>query len=132
MGYRSDVKYVILFTTADHRTAFHLEAKLIASDVEYGMRVVDDDFEYHYDESEIDYKYQIRVHYNDVKWYENTPWVDMQIKLMQLASKSYEGAFVFMRLGEEDDDIDTQTDAYNNEGVYVDNYIELTRRSNFI
>jgi hypothetical protein len=132
MGYRSDVKYVLLFTTADHRTSFHLEAKLIASDVEYGMRVVDEDFDYHYDESETDYKYQIRVHYNDVKWYESTPWVDMQIKLMQLASKSYEGAFVFMRLGEEDDDIDTQTDAYNNEGVYVDNYIELTRRSNFV
>jgi hypothetical protein len=132
MGYRSDVKYVILFTTADHRTAFHLEAKLIASDVEYGMRVVDEDFDYHYDESETDYKYQIRVHYNDVKWYESTPWVDLQIKLMQLASKSYEGAFVFMRLGEEDDDIDTQTDAYNNEGVYVDNYIELTRKSNFV
>jgi hypothetical protein len=132
MGYRSDVKYVLLFTTADHRTAFHLEAKLIASDVEYGMRVVDEDFDYHYDESETDYKYQIRVHYNDVKWYESTPWVDLQIKLMQLASKSYEGAFVFMRLGEEDDDIDTQTDAYNNEGVYVDNYIELTRKSNFV
>jgi len=132
MGYRSDVKYVLLFTTADHRTAFHLEAKLIASDVEYGTRVVDEDFDYHYDESETDYKYQIRVHYNDVKWYESTPWVDLQIKLMQLASKSYEGAFVFMRLGEEDDDIDTQTDAYNNEGVYVDNYIELTRKSNFV
>jgi hypothetical protein len=51
---------------------------------------------------------------------------------MQLVSKTYEGAFVFLRLGEEDDDIDTQTDAYNNEGVYVDNYIELTRRSNFV
>jgi len=131
MGYRSDVKYVMLFNTEENRQAFKLEAMLIASDVNSGLDIINNDWDYHIDNSD-EYPYQIRVHYNDVKWYESTPWVDMQIKLMQLVSKTYEGAFVFMRLGEEDDDIDTQTDAYNNEGVYVDNYIELTRRSNFI
>ena len=130
MGYRSDVKYVLLFKTQDHRNAFHMEAKLIASDIEHGLEVVDE-FDFHYDEHDEDYPYQIRVHYEDVKWYESTPWVDMQEKLMQLAVDGYEGAFVFLRLGEEDDDIDRQTDAYNDESVYVDNYIELTRTSNF-
>jgi hypothetical protein len=133
MGYRSDVKYVLLFTTADHRTAFHLEAKLIASDVEYGMRVVDEDFDYHYDEHDVDFPYQIRVHYDDVKWYESTPWVDLQDKLMKLARDSYEGAYVFMRIGEEDDDIETHSDAYDdNIHIYVDNYIELRRSTNFV
>ena len=132
MGYRSDVKYVILFKTSEHRTAFHLEAKLIATDVEYGLEVVNDDYDYHYDEHDSDYKYQIRVHYNDVKWYESTPWVDMQENLMKLARDGYEGAFVFLRLGEELDDVEQQSDAYNDESVYVDNYIELTRTSNFI
>jgi hypothetical protein len=131
MGYRSDVKYVILFTTDEQRQAFKLEAMLVAADIVSGLDIINNDWDYHIDNSD-EYPYQIRLHYNDVKWYESTPWVDLQIKLMQLASRSYEGAFVFMRLGEEDDDVDTQTDAYNNEGVYVDNYIELTRRSNFI
>ena len=131
MGYRSDVKYVILFTTDEQRQAFKLEAMLVAADIESGLDIINNDWDYHIDNSD-EYPYQIRLHYNDVKWYESTPWVDLQIKLMQLASKSYEGAFVFMRLGEEDDDVDTQTDAYNNEGVYVDNYIELTRKSNFV
>ena len=131
MGYRSDVKYVMLFNTEENRQAFKLEAMLVAADIESGLNIINNDWDYHIDNSD-EYPYQIRVHYNDVKWYESTPWVDLQIKLMQLASRSYEGAFVFMRLGEEDDDVDTQTDAYNNEGVYVDNYIELTRRSNFV
>lgn len=131
MGYRSDVKYVMLFNTEENRQAFKLEAMLVAADINSGLDVINNDWDYHIDSSD-EYPYQIRVHYNDIKWYESTPWVDLQIKLMQLVSKTYEGAFVFLRLGEEDDDIDTQTDAYNNEGVYVDNYIELTRRSNFV
>ncbi len=131
MGYRSDVKYVMLFNTEENRQAFKLEAMLVAADINSGLDVINNDWDYHIDNSD-EYPYQIRVHYNDIKWYESTPWVDLQIKLMQLVSKTYEGAFVFLRLGEEDDDIETQTDAYNNEGVYVDNYIELTRRSNFV
>jgi len=121
----------MLFDTEENRQAFKLEAMLIASDVNSGLDIINNDWDYQIDASD-EYPYQIRVHYNDVKWYESTPWVDMQIKLMQLVSKTYEGAVVFMRLGEEDDDVEAHTDAYNNEGVYVDNYIELTRRSNFI
>lgn len=133
MGYRSDVKYVLLFKTQDHRNAFHMEAKLIASDVEYGLEVVNDDFDFHYDEHDEEYPYQIRVHFNDVKWYESTPWVDMQDKLMKLACDGYGGAFVFMRLGEQDDDVEVKNECAEEDG-YVDgsNYIEFTRRSNFI
>ena len=132
MGYRSDVKYVILFKTQDHRNAFHLEAKLVASEVQYGLEVIND-FDFHYDEHDVDFPYQIRVHYDDVKWYESTPWVDMQEKLMQLARDGYEGAFVFLRLGEEDDDVEQQSGVHDDDiHIYVDNYIELTRRSNFV
>ena len=51
---------------------------------------------------------------------------------MKLARDGYEGAFVFLRLGEEDDDIEEQSGVHDdNIHVYVDNYIELTRKSNF-
>lgn len=133
MGYRSDVKYVILFKTEAQRTLFHMEAKVIASDVEYGLNVVDEDFDFHYDGHDVDFPYQIRVHYEDVKWYESTPWVDLQERLMKLARDSYEGGFVFLRLGEEDDDVEAQSGVHDDDiHVYVDNYIELTRRSRFI
>lgn len=131
MGYRSDVKYVLLFNTEENRQAFKLEAMLVAADVESGLDVINNDWDYHIDNSD-EYPYQIRVHYNDVKWYESTPWVDLQDRLMKLAVKEYEGAFVFMRLGEEDDDIETNVDAHGDEYVYVDNYIELRRSTNFV
>jgi len=132
MGYRSDVKYVLLFNTEENRQAFKLEAMLVAADVESGLDVINNDWDYHIDNSDDEYPYQIRVHYNDVKWYESTPWVDLQDRLMKLAVKEYEGAFVFMRLGEEDDDIETNVDAHGDEYVYVDNYIELRRSTNFV
>ena len=132
MGYRSDVKYVILFNTDEQRQAFKLEAMLIAADIESGLDVINNDWEYKIDLHDVDFPYQIRVHYDDVKWYESTPWVDMQERLMKLARDSYDGAFVFLRLGEEDDDIEEQSGVHDdNIHVYVDNYIELTRRSNF-
>jgi hypothetical protein len=133
MGYRSDVKYVILFKTEEQRQAFKLEAMLIAADVESGLDVINNDWDYKIDTYDEDFSYQIRVHYNDVKWYESTPWVDMQEKLMKLARDGYEGAFVFLRLGEEDDDVEQQSGAHDdNIHIYVDNYIELTRKSNFV
>jgi hypothetical protein len=133
MGYRSDVKYVLLFNTEENRQAFKLEAMLIAADVESGLDVINNDWEYKIDTYDVDFSYQIRVHYDDVKWYESTPWVDLQDKLMKLARDSYEGAYVFMRIGEEDDDIETHSDAYDdNIHIYVDNYIELRRSTNFV
>jgi hypothetical protein len=133
MGYRSDVKYVILFNTDEQRQAFKLEAMLVAADIESGLDVINNDWEYKIDLHDADYPYQIRVHYEDVKWYESTPWVDMQEKLMKLARDGYEGAFVFLRLGEEDDDVEQQSGAHSEDiHIYVDNYIELTRKSNFV
>ena len=133
MGYRSDVKYVILFKTEEQRQAFKLEAMLVAADIESGLDVINNDWEYKIDLHDVDFPYQIRVHYEDVKWYESTPWVDLQERLMKLARDSYEGGFVFLRLGEEDDDVEAQSGVHDDRiHVYVDNYIELTRRSRFI
>jgi hypothetical protein len=133
MGYRSDVKYVILFKTEEQRQAFKLEAMLVAADIESGLDVINNDWEYKIDLHDVDFPYQIRVHYEDVKWYESTPWVDLQERLMKLARDSYEGGFVFLRLGEEDDDVEAQSGVHDDDiHVYVDNYIELTRRSRFI
>lgn len=133
MGYRSDVKYVILFKTEEQQQAFKLEAMLVAADIESGLDVINNDWEYKIDLHDVDFPHQIRVHYEDVKWYESTPWVDLQERLMKLARDSYEGGFVFLRLGEEDDDVEAQSGVHDDDiHVYVDNYIELTRRSRFI
>lgn len=133
MGYRSDVKYVILFNTDEQRQAFKLEAMLIAADIESGLDVINNDWEYKIDLHDVDFPYQIRVHYEDVKWYESTPWVDMQEKLMKLARDGYEGAFVFLRLGEENDDIEEQSGVHDDDiHVYVGNYIEYIHKSEFV
>ncbi len=132
MGYRSDVKYVLLFKTQDHRNAFHMEAKLIASDVEHGPEVIDD-FDFHYDEHDVDYPYQIRVHYEDVKWYESLPWVTLQEKLMDIVVEGYDGGYAFTRIGEENDDVETKTSQSDStKYVYADQYIEFFRRSEFV
>ena len=132
MGYRSDVKYVLLFNTDEQRQAFKLEAMLISADIESGLDIINNDWEYRIDLHDEDFPYQIRVHYEDVKWYESTPWVDMQENLMDLAVSDYGGGYVFLRLGEEDDDVEQKSGVHNDDiHIYVDNYIELTRKSNF-
>lgn len=132
MGYRSDVKYVLLFKTAEHRTAFHLEARLIAADVDGGARLVDEDFMYHYDEHDSDYPYQIRVHHEDVKWYDSFEWVKLQDKLLNIVRDDYEGGYAYMRLGEDDDDVDTQGEGHGDSYVDYSSYIELRRSSDFV
>jgi hypothetical protein len=132
MGYRSDVKYVLLFKTDEKRQAFKIEAMLIAADVDDGLDVINNDWEYKIDLHDADFPYQIRLHYEDVKWYESIPWVSLQEKLMDLAATDdYEGAFVFLRLGEETDDVETECNAAGEIHIYADNYIEVIRKSEF-
>ena len=134
MGYRSDVKYVLLFNTDEQRQAFKLEAMLIAADIESGLDVINNDWEYKIDLHDEDFPYQIRTHYEDVKWYESTPWVSLQEKLMDLVVSDYGGGYVFLRLGEENDDVECdhncsgERDTY----LYADNYVEVIRKSQFV
>lgn len=133
MGYRSDVKYVILFNTDEQRQAFKLEAMLIAADIESGLDVINNDWEYKIDLHDEDFPYQIRLHYEDVKWYESTPWVSLQENLMDLAVSDYGGGYAFTRIGEENDDVETKTNQSDStKYVYADHYIEFFRRSEFV
>ena len=132
MGYRSDVKYVLLFKTDERRQAFKLEAMLVAADIESGLDVINNDWEYKIDLQDEDFPYQIRLHYEDVKWYESIPWVSLQEKLMDLAVSDYDGGYVFLRLGEETDDVEEDHNCAGEPYLYADNYIEVIRRSEFV
>lgn len=128
MGYRSDVKYVLLFKTKEKLTNALALAALEFSDIGGGddilqnMQVTDSEV-HNYDT----YPYHISVHYENVKWYESTAWVSAQIRFMESFSSSEE-QYVFMRLGEEGDDIDIAS----SDEVYISDYIEFNRRSEFI
>lgn len=132
MGYRSDVKYVLLFNTDEQRQAFKLEAMLIAADVDQGLDVINNDWEYKIDLHDEDFPYQIRTHYEDIKWYESIPWVTLQEKLMDLVVEEYGGGYVFLRLGEENDDVEEEHNCAGETYLYADNYIEVIRKSEFV
>jgi hypothetical protein len=46
--------------------------------------------------------------FTDVKWYDSYDDVIAHHKLMERAVEAHEGSYVFRRIGEEDDDIETE------------------------
>jgi hypothetical protein len=77
-----------------------------------------------------DFEYEIRVHWEDVKWYPDYKWVTAQTDLFELAEE-YDGAWFFARLGENDDDY--QTSYHEQSGRYtVYDFIELHRVTKFL
>ena len=129
MGYRSDVKYVLVFPTPEHRAAFIAEAHLSAPQYE------DDDLVLNAlkdtrDFTKGDYPARIYVHWYDVKWYDSYEWVQHQQALMQLSIK-HGGGFAFVRIGEDDTDIETEYDSAESD-VYHWDYICLNRITEFV
>jgi len=131
MGYRSDVKYVIALPDQTTYNKFLGEVMLRMADKPdladipkaFDVTVETPDNSPHY-------QYIIRVHWEDVKWYPDYDWVQAQTDLFILAEE-YDGAWFFARLGENDDDYQTN---YNDESGYynVHDFIELHRVTKFI
>ena len=127
MGYRSDVKYVMLFDTEDERTKAIAKATLTYADLDFGQEILDR-FELVTNKHHSEFAYRIEVHYDYVKWYDEDPWVKAQMKFLKEELNDYPHCgFAFMRLGEDDDDKETHA----SEEVYVTDHFAYTRISDF-
>ena len=127
MGYRSDVKYVMLFDTEDERTKAIAKATLTYADIDFGQEILDR-FELVTNKNHSEFAYRIEVHYDYVKWYDEDPWVVAQMKFLKEELNNYPHCgFAFMRLGEDDDDKET----LSSEEVYVTDHFSYIRTSEF-
>jgi hypothetical protein len=109
MGYRSEVKYMLLFKTEEQRNTFKAHATLELSDFEYGKEILDqmEDVTYTY---ECLRPYQICVVWEDVKWYESYEWVQKQEELMRYVETLDGCGWVVARVGEENGDVEVKSD----------------------
>ena len=124
MGYRSDVKYVLLFKTKENRTKALALAHLAFSDLDDGQNILDAMRSKDSHKND-EWPYHIVVHHEDVKWYSGA-WTEAQVDFLS-GFNDRDGQHVFMRIGEEDDDIETLA----SDEVYVSDYILYSRYSEF-
>ena len=133
MGYRSDVKYVICLPDHTTYTKFMGEVQLKLGDNPECADILEA-FQLTVNKPETGFtpafEYEIRVHWEDVKWYDSFGWVRVQTDLFRTAEE-YDGAWYFARLGEDDDDYETDFhDPKSRYGVY--DFIELHRSTAFV
>lgn len=127
MGYRSDVKYIMAFATEEARTKFLGEVELTVAD-HPDQAVRDIPSAYKLTTYELCTKpFIIRVHHDDVKWYDDFPCVRMEMEFLSMAEDTYDADFEFLRIGENDDDVDRQSSA----DIYSGDFIDYRRYSEF-
>lgn len=100
MGYTSDVAYVIKFKDVTERDAF---VTLMQAKNDKLVNQVLEEVEYRYSKDPV-----ITFECTCTKWYESFPDVQAHHKLMDDASSLYEAEYRFVRVGEDDHDIDVQ------------------------
>ena len=107
MGYTSDVAYVIKFDDVEKRDAFItlMQAK---NDKQTNQAL--DEVEYRYSKDPV-----ITFECTGTKWYESYPDVQAHHKLMNDASELYEAEYRFVRVGENDDDIEIQENTHHHD-----------------
>ena len=102
MGYRSDVKYVIDFTSKEAKTAFMAQVRMIGGALQEAL-----------DETTSDDRYTNRIYFSadNVKWYDSYGDVKSHNRLMEMAEEQPPemcNGYHFVRIGEEVDDIETR------------------------
>ena len=70
MGYRSEVKYVLLFKTEEQLNTFVAHATLELTDIEDGKEILDQ-MDTRVMDWDTEHKYRLYVSWDDVKWYES-------------------------------------------------------------
>lgn len=120
MGYRSDVKYVIVFPSIEKRDEFLVKQKMLGSDE---TKKAINELE------TLEGKPVARFHEEDTKWYDDYPDVKTHHALMELAVDEFGGAYYFVRIGEDADDIEE----LNGGGTGLDpwTYISLVRETHW-
>lgn len=102
MGYRSDVAYVIKFDELAQRDAF---ITLMHAKNDPHINNALEEIEYRYSKDPI-----ITFQCENTKWYESYPDVDVHHRLMRDAVELYKAEYYFVRMGENDDDVETLQD----------------------
>jgi hypothetical protein len=127
MGYRSEVKYILLFKTEEQLNTFRAYAQLTLGDTDGGKEILD-----HMDIQVMDYdtefKHRITVQWDDVKWYESYPWVQMQEGLMDYVGEMDGCAYAFARSGEEHGDVETKA----SDNIEFHDYMDVRTSVDFV
>lgn len=140
MGYESDVKIVYAFPSSKLRTEFLAEATLMLDDPKHAA-VLKDLREY-IDEHNIDFPdaapFQLRVHYDAIRWSDHNPQVQGLRKLFKLlnnladeADDARSGSYYFLRIGETIDDVEAESGG-DDLGYSVSDFIAITQYSTFV
>lgn len=101
MGYRSDVKYVIDFTSKEAKIGFLAQVRMIGGALQEAIE------ETNYDNDTP----QIYFAAESIKWYDSYPEVIAHNKLMEMAEEMPSelcNGYHFVRIGEELDDLETR------------------------
>ena len=109
MGYRSEVKYMLLCKTEEQLNTFMAHAQLELADFEYGKEILDQ-METITPAGDLLRPYRICVAWDDVKWYESYAWVQKQEEFFSYVETLDGCGWVFARVGEEQGDIETKSD----------------------
>lgn len=102
MGYRSDVKYVIDFTSKEAKIGFLAQVRLIGGALQEAVE------ETNYDND----TFRIFFSAEDTKWYDSYPEVIAHNQLLEMAADQPPemcNGYDFVRIGEEIDDIECKS-----------------------
>ncbi len=121
MGYRSDVQALIYPQSGDQNLLEYDKLKLL-----FGTTFVDVFTAWGEDYFSWDDKHRVlKFSANSVKWYDSFPEVAKLVSfLADVQELGYE--FEFIRIGEEDDDIETDSTGDANGYMYVSRTIEVS------
>lgn len=116
MGYRSDVKYVIVFPSIEKRDEFLVKQKMLGD--EHTKKAV----------SELEVlegKPVVRFGEDGTKWYDSYPDVKAHHELLEIAEADFNACYYFVRIGEDANDIDAYSGGTDSH--YAWEYISLVR-----
>ena len=127
MGYRSEVKYVLLFKTEEQLNTFVAHAQLTLSDEEGGKEILDQ-MDTRVMEWDTPHKYRLYVSWDDVKWYESYPWVQVQESFLDYVGEMPDCAYAFARVGEEQGDVEIKA----SDNIHFYDYMDVRTSVDFV
>ncbi len=128
MGYRSEVKYILLFKTEEQLNAFVAHAQLTLVDEGEGGKEILDQMDTRVMDYDTEFKHRITVQWDDVKWYESYAWVQVQEGLMDYVGEMDGCAYAFARSGEEHGDVETKA----SDNIHFYDYMDIRTSVDFV
>ncbi len=127
MGYRSEVKYLLLFSTEEQLNTFVAHATLELTDIEDGKDILDQ-MDIQVMDYDTEFKHRIYVSWDDVKWYESYEWVRVQEGLMDYVGEMDGCAYSFARVGEDHGDVETKA----SDNIHFYDYMDVRTSVDFV